>query len=128
GGVHGHGPREVVLRHPVGGEDVDVGVGDVETGDDVACAGGTEGLPDRDADLLRHLIEAGPQGGGEIGPAVDLLHGDDQHVAVPQRLDGEEGDDLVIAVDETARQLAVDDLGEHATHGAQATRRRNMWV
>lgn len=42
GGVCGHGVAEIVIGHFVGGEEVDVGVGNIESCDDVATSRGVE--------------------------------------------------------------------------------------
>jgi hypothetical protein len=49
---------------------------------------------------------------------VDLGTRDHQGVALRHRLDGQEGDELVVLVDESARYFAVDDLGEDGGHGS----------
>ena len=65
------------------------------------------------ADGPGHRHEVGGQLLGEVDPRVDLLARDHQHVALGERLDGQERDALLVGPDETAGQLALDDLGEH---------------
>jgi len=51
-----------------------------------------------------------------IGPLVHFLPWHDQRVARVERHDRQERDDLIIGIDEPARQLAGDDTGEHCRH------------
>src|SRR5215469_5576455 len=51
-----------------------------------------------------------------IGPLVHFPPWHDQRVAGVERHDRQERDDLIIGIDEPARQLAGDDTGEHCSH------------
>ena len=53
GGIHGDGLGEVELRHLLCGEQVDVGVRDIETSDDKARARGAVGVLNCLTDFLR---------------------------------------------------------------------------
>lgn len=81
------GGGEIVAGHIAGGEDVHVGVGDVESRDERARPGRVEGPHYRLAYLLRHLGDARPGRGVEVGPAVNLGHGHHQGMPVGHRFD-----------------------------------------
>lgn len=90
-GIRSEGVGEVVVSHLVGGEEVDVSVGDIETSDDITASGSVEGFPDRITDELGRLVHIDPDLLGEVGPAIHLLHGNHQRMAICERFDGEEG-------------------------------------
>ena len=75
------------------------------------------------ADQLRDRHDPVERGGVDVLPLVDFFARHDQRVTLRHRLDGEERDDLVVLVDEPARQFAVDDLGEHGRHAVEHARR-----
>jgi hypothetical protein len=52
----------------------------------------------------------------DVLPLIDLGSRHHQRVSLGHRLDGQEGNDLVVLVDESAGQFAVDDLGEDSGH------------
>ncbi len=114
--VGGRDVGQVVAGHVVGGKDVDVRVGHFEAGDEVAGARRTVGVDKCLSDLFGHLVHVGPQGGREVGPLVHLLDGHNEGVAVGDRLDGQKRSDRLVAVDEAAGQLPVQDLGEYCAH------------
>src|SRR5699024_2337870 len=103
----------VELRHLLCGEQVDVGVRNSETSDDKARARGAISSLDSLTDFLRAAGNMQPGLGIQVGPLINLLNWNDQGVAVPQRLNAQKRHALVSAVHETARQLAVDDLGKY---------------
>ena len=68
------------------------------------------------ADFLRDVVKVSPNLRGEVGPLIHLFNRHDQRVAVRNRLDGEEGDDGLVAVNKAAGNLAGNDLAEYGAH------------
>jgi hypothetical protein len=97
-------------------DDVEVGVGDLHPGDDQAdpCRG--EGQLLGLADALRHGHQVGGEVAVEVDPVVDLGDGHHEGVAAAERGDREEGHAVLVAPDEPAGQLTVDDAGEDRGH------------
>lgn len=95
---------------------MDVGVWDLETGDDVASPGDVEALDDRGAHHLSDLVQMRPAPLVQIRPEVNLIDWNHQYMAIYQRLNGEECRCFVIPPDESSRQFTVDDLREYAAH------------
>jgi hypothetical protein len=117
-GVTG-GVGEVHVVHAVDGHDVEVDVGHLEAGDHQPDPGGGEGRHLRLADALGDAQQVGVEIGIEVEPVVDLLDRHHQGVAVPQRVDRQEGHAAVVAPHEAPGQLALDDLGEDRRHGPE---------
>ncbi len=101
-------------------EDVHVQVRHLQPGDDQARARCAERLRHRAADPLRHRHEPGEHRRVEFLPLIDLRARYHQRVALGHRFDRQECDELVVGVDESAGQFAVDDPGEDGGHGEQA--------
>src|SRR5690625_7147473 len=88
-------------------------IADDEQSDALAVEGLFLGLSDPSGhrhELVEHLLV-------RVAPVGDLLPRYDYDMAFGHRGDVEEGDALVIGVDEGAGNLAVDDLGEQGGHG-----------
>lgn len=103
-----------------------VGVGPVVLEDVVG--GGTGGVEDGAADTR----ESTPDGGGGIvGEFVEVgfgFFGNDKRVARSERIDIEEGEDLLVFVDAVAGDLGADDPGEDGVaHDRGYEGRRRGW-
>src|SRR5690606_28787005 len=110
------GRREVEGAEGVGREDVQMQVGDFQTGDHQAGARGVEGGGDGAAEDAGDVVHLRPQVVVDALPVIDLLPRHDQHMPLGEGIDGQEGDDVVVLPDETARQFTGDDLAEHGSH------------
>lgn len=114
GGRRGAGEIESV--HVVHGNDVHMGVRDLEAGDHQPHACGPEHRLLCCGDGPGDGEDVGGHGRVEVDPVVDLGVRDDQRVPMCQRVDGEEGHGEVVAPDEPAREFPGDDAGEDARH------------
>jgi hypothetical protein len=96
---------------------VDVRVGHLVAGDHDADPLGGERRPLREADDPGDLEQVGDELGVTVDPVVELGDRDDQRVAASERVDRHEHDAPVVAPDERAGDLAVDDPSEDRGHG-----------
>ena len=94
-----------------------MGVRDFESGDDERDPFGFKcshlsraNLAGNDGEMSGELV-------GKIYPMIHLEARDDEGVAGADWGDGEEGDTLIVSVDEPSWQVAVDDLGKQGAHG-----------
>jgi hypothetical protein len=120
----GVGLREVEVSHVVDRHHVQVGVGNLEAGDHQPHPGGGEGRLLGVADSVCHLRAMGRHVGREVGPAVDLGHGNDEDVAPVEGPDVDHGDTQVVTPDDPAGDLPLDDAGEDGGH--RGSRRRSL--
>ena len=107
---------EAEIAEAASREDVDVQVRHLEPGDDHPGAVGIECPADGLADQLGDGHDPAEHRRVDVLPLIDLGSRHHQRVSLGHRLDGQEGDDLVVLVDEPARQFAVDDPGEDSGH------------
>ncbi len=70
----------------------------------------------RDTDPPGHVEDVGRQAVRRVDPVVDLVDRHDQDVSGGHRVDRHERHALVVAPDERAGNLAVDDAGEDRRH------------
>ena len=114
GGIDvGGGVGEAELRHRRGRDHVDVRVGHLVAGDDHPDPLAAERRPlgaRRSSRVTSNRWAV--RSGGRVDPVVDLLDRHDQGVTGGQRVDRHEHDAAVVAPDERAGDLAVDDPGE----------------
>ena len=110
------GLMEVKVAHVVDRHDVDMDVWNFETGDHQADAGGGKHMALGLANSMSDRHEMGDGVGFEIGPMIDLSAGNDEHMARGEWTDVHERNADVVGVNETARDLAVDDAGEDCGH------------
>ena len=86
-------------------------------------AGDHESYPRRAQQPLLHVADGMGDLGqvrgltrGEVGPLVDLVAGHDEAVAAGKGTNVEECDTVAVGVDESRRDLAVDDSSEYGGH------------
>ena len=89
-----------------------------EAGDEVAGALAAEYFDDGVAYSLGNVIHFCPQRWLDVGPLIDLFDGNDQRVAVRDRLDGEERGDVLVLVHEAAWNFTLNNLCKHSAHNA----------
>ena len=111
------GGLDVALAGPivVDGEDVDVGVGDVDADDFDHDA-----LAEDVFEVAGEFFDGGHEGlvifVTEVVDTVDFGFGDDEGVAGGLGLDIEEGEGAVVFVDFVTGEFALDDFGENTAH------------
>src|SRR5690606_38456073 len=111
--------REVEVVDPVDGHDVDVEMGNLQTGDHQTDLARRKGSFDGPADPRRHVEEVVTQLRRGIEPVVDLFDRHHQSVALPERVDRHERHAAIVPPHEGAGDLAFDDAGEDGRHGAR---------
>lgn len=98
-------------------QEMEVTVRHLEADDREADLTAAKALLNAARDALRHREEVCSELRPEVDPVVHLADRNDQRVAGSDRRDGHEGDAVLVAMHETSRNLAADDLGEQARHG-----------
>ena len=96
------------------GQHYEVRVGDTETVNDVAdtCIG--EVPPDAARDALGQDEHVGGQFIGQVAEVVNVLPWDDEQLSRANLPDFEEGNTVLVLVNEARRSIALDDLAEDA--------------
>jgi cardiolipin synthase (CMP-forming) len=112
----GVGRAEVEVVHTVGGEHVQMDVRHLEAGDHQADASRGPHAELRVADGMRdtHRVRGGF--GGQVGPSIDLGDRHDERMAGGERTNVDPRHDRVVAPDEPAGYLSVDDASEDRGH------------
>jgi hypothetical protein len=108
--------RKLEVLGSVHRDDVDVHVRNLEPLNHQAYSERLEELTLGSGNSLRHSKQVLHQLRFEVGPIFDLDFGNDQGVAVAERMDGEEGHARVVLVDEVSRNLALDNSSKQAGH------------
>ena len=105
----GRGRGKGQLRHGIRGDNVDMGVRHFVTGDNNADPLRLKRLLLCLANDARHVEQMAGKLRGGVYPVIDLFDGYDQGVTEGHWVDRQEGNTVLIAPDESAGDIAVDD-------------------
>ena len=117
------GVSETQLPFILDGNQVQVGMGNFETGNDHSDPLGRELSHLRFSHFLGHPHQVSVQVWIEVDPVRNLLHRNNQGMSWSNRVDGEKDNNSLVTVDEMTGQVARDNLRKHGTHKSHFERK-----
>lgn len=118
------GVGEIHSRHRIGGDQVDVAVRNLESGNDQTDSSDRKDLLLGTSDSLRDGHHVRDEVDRYVEPVVDLHQWHDQGMTRAYRIDRQEPDRLIVTMEFMSGQFTADDSCEHARHVTKGSNRR----